>query len=137
MLVACLASFVPWAEGMPVPTIINIETPDVLSRDAMFMGGATLLGLVAFGSLLNVLFVRNNKPSFGRPTAAMLAVGVISAVVSSWCLMFAAFYDSEFEAGVLISLIALLVGAFLVAVGFGNTLDEWFKRRGSGSSSNA
>lgn len=106
-----------------------------VERDAMFVGGATLLGLVVFGTSLRLLIKRNPTQSYGMVASGMLTGGVVFAAISSWVLMYVACCSGgtrvEFEPFMFL----LLVSAVSVLLGHGRIIDEinrWrAARRGS------
>ena len=129
VLVACLALPMPWAEGMPIPQVIHIEEPDELSRDAVFMGGATILGLVAFGSLLNLMVSHSAKPAYGRGAITAISFGAISSALGAIFLMFTAYFSLS-ELGGVQAMYFIAGGVLAVVLGALSTWLNSFKNLG-------
>lgn len=132
VFVVCTVLAVSW-DGLTVaifvigsPDVSGMELEDGLSRDAMFTAGATILGLVAFGTLLNVLFMRGTKPPYRRRTIRMLGAGaaLITALACSLMLTSCCFPWSWGLPTLFTVLIA--GGALLVMGGAFRIIDAWF-----------
>ena len=127
---SCLGAVVGYAHavgGMVFALPIIVEAPDpppdMLTYDAIFVGGATLFGLVVFGSLLTVAFNNGARPVYGKASIVMLFGGAALAAGVSFGLMLI----SALEFWPLLSFV--FVGMFLVLLGAARVTDEWFKRR--------
>ena len=97
-----------------------------VKRDTVFMGGATILSLVAFGTGLSVLLTRNAAFYVDRGVK-LLVVGITLAVVSSLVFMTIACCASGRWVQFTPFLLMLFVGALLVLFGYGHLLDVWFR----------
>ena len=109
------------------PTI-QVEAPDRLTRDAMFMGGATILGLVAFGSLLNMLFIQA-KPPYGKRITTIFASGVTFGFLGSFFLMLTAYGVFSIEGGFGWSMGLIFVGVLLIVLAAARVFDVLFDHR--------
>ena len=93
IVIACLALAPAGATGLPIPPVIVVEPhpppeqADELSKDAIFIAGATIFALVAFGSVINVVLAPDS--SIFRKTAivAVLALGIAGGFLGSLFLM--------------------------------------------------
>lgn len=65
----------------------------VLDPNTLFAGGATILGLVAFGSLLNLMVSQTTKPVYGEKLVAVMSLGVVFATLGAVLLMLATFFS--------------------------------------------
>ena len=105
----------------------NTWTPKI-GWDAMFTGGAALLGLVVFGAALNALFTRNTEKPYGKLTIFILSWGVVFAAILSWALMYVACcWEVTWEI-LTFYMFWLLMSVLLVLFGYGKIIEEIVKR---------
>ena len=107
---------------------------DTLSRDAVFTGSATILGLVAFGALLNIIFLRKHTPLFGLGDVRMLLYGMVISSLATCMLLFVACCGVMSTFQFLIFLIMLFMGMLAVIVGATKLITIWIKSDGYGTS---
>lgn len=108
---------------------INVEAQDGLTKDAMFTGGATILGLVVFGSLLNVLITSSLKPIHGKRAVTGLAFGVASGAIGSLSLMWTACCAPRVDIGLYFSIILLSVSGVTILLWIAHAFDVLTNRK--------
>lgn len=136
IVIACLLTvFVMEASALPMPslpnppTIIYVEDQrmETASLDAIFMGGATILGFVVFESLLN-LSNAHTKPIYGKRIAIPLLTGAALGAIGSFFLMLNACCTSNGGA-ILTIMYVLFAGVLFIVLGTPTIFDEHFKRQ--------
>ncbi len=132
LAVVALVGLTVW-DAVAFPTI-QVEAPDKLTRDAMFTGGAAILGLVVFGSALSMLF-KNFEPSYSDLNVIMLAAGIACGATGSLLLMFTAYVFSNTDGGFFVSMAFIGVGVGLILLTIGRVFDLWLNRRKQNDSS--
>lgn len=110
------------------PATSDMESGVRLNWDTVFTGGATIFGLVVFGTVLSALFKRSTEPPYGRWAVRMLVVGAAVAAVASWAIMYAACCSYMVEAHLMYLMFVLLAGAVLVMLGHARIMDVIEKR---------
>ena len=107
---------------------LRMNPDDELTRDATFMGAATILGLVAFGTLLNTLFMRSSKPPYSERDVIPLMSGVIITAIASSMLLLVACCGNATSLQFTVFIFLMLIGMLLVLVGASQMLIMWLKR---------
>ena len=110
--------------------MLDTQREDILKRDAIFMGGATVFSLVAFGVLVNIAFRNNSTPPPKKGGFYLFMVGVVFAAISAYMLMFTACCMSSVQSMLMASMIVMFIGALMGLFGYADIIGEWFKGRG-------
>ena len=113
------------------PAISDTESEGGLNRHAMFTAGATILGLVAFGSLLNLLVTPSPKQIYSKNTVRILAFGIASGTLGSLFLMFSACCVPHVGIGLFVSMLFIAGGAITIMLWVARAFDdliEYWKR---------
>ena len=133
VLAMLLAALMPWGGAAFALPIIHVEAPEMLSRDAMFVGGATILSLVAFGSLFGslsgVLSHRATQSTYGKNVPKKFLLGMSSAALGSAFLMLTAASPADVWLSLLLSLSLIFLGMLVVMFTAARLLDAMFKKQ--------
>lgn len=135
MMATILLTFTPGAFVLGSPTSDTQDAKNQsdqsdrvnpLSRDALFMGSATILGLAAFGSLLTLMMGPIREYSKKSTYAVFGGLGVIVAL--STPLMFFACCQEKFEPSTLgIFIIPIGTVTFIIVAAFAYIYEKRFK----------
>lgn len=140
LLIVCLVLAPAGAMGLSIPSVIAVESPDPppeqpdveqedrLSKDAMFMGGATIFALVAFGSLLNILFT-SNKPRYGYLAIFILSFGIASGTLGSLFLMWTGCCVPVLDVALYYSVTFISLSGMIILLWVAYALNEMIERR--------
>ena len=127
MLISILALTVA-LDGFEIRPATDHAETEPLSPDAIYLSGATLIGLATFGSVIGTRIIKGSKDAQERRGAVMMAVGPAGVIVAQGFLMFFAccwVYDT----GVFYVLHTLtLVFAIMIIFGFGLIVDALFRK---------
>lgn len=117
---------------MDVHAFASPHTPDAvseeLSRDVIFTGGITLLGLVAFGSLLNLMVSQATKPAYGKGVLIAVSLGAMSTALGAVFLILTAYFSLS-ELGLTFAICLVTVGVVVVVWGAIHAWIETSKNR--------
>ena len=141
MAATILLTFTPGAFvlGSPTSDIQDAENQsdqsdrvNPLSRDATFMGSATILGMSTFGTLLTLMMGPTHK--YGTKTTAAIFAMLGTIIILSTSLMFYACCLKNFDPSAL-GLFILMIGggAFTIITAFAYIYEKRFKDTGSSS----
>ena len=115
--------------GTNIPVNVTEMPTDVLTKDAMFTGGATILGLVVFGSLLNVLISLNSRPVYEKRAIVWLAFGVAAGAIGSLFLMISACCIPFVDIGLYISIVLISGSVIITILWVAHAFDELLKHQ--------
>lgn len=128
VLALLLTALMPWDGAAFALPVIVIES-DKLTRDAMFIGGATILSLVVFGSLFGGLSNRLTQSTYGKKGLTTLLLGMASAALGSVFLMLTAASTADTGYSLLLSLGMIFLGILLMIFTAARLLDKVFKKK--------
>ena len=108
----------------------QLERTNTLSRDAVFMGSATLLGLATFGSLLSLMV--GSKHTQNKNLIRFVFVGLAMVIALSTMLMFFACCLDEFNLSV-VGIIIVMIGimAYAIITTFASFMEKYWHKTDS------
>ena len=119
-------------------TLVVCTDPEMLSADAVYVGGATIIALAAFGSALGTGVVVGRYKNAKRLTVYLITGGAALITVSQVFIMWHACCGGPLYAALPGYLVVTGIGAFSVIFGFvvkmGNQLEKDFQSPDRGQS---
>ena len=108
---------------------IDYANTEPLSPDAIYMGGATLIGLATFGSVIGSKIITGERVKNEILFAALMLSSVAIVIVAQGSLMLYACCWGVNSAVFYLSITLTIVGSILIIAIFGHIVETWLKSR--------
>ena len=126
MLISILA-FTVALDGFEIRPETNDAETEPLSSDAIYLGGATLIGLATFGSVIGTSIIKGSHDAREQRGATMMTTGTAGVIGAQGFLMFSACCWIVHPYIFYVFLTLTLVFAIMIIFGFGYIVDALFK----------
>ena len=114
-------------DGFEIYPVTDFAETEPLSRDAIYLGGATIIGLAAFGSVIGTSIVMGSKNELVKTGVTMIATGTAGVIGAQGFLMFSACCWIVHPYIFYVFLTLTLAFAIMIIFGYGYIIDYLFK----------